>query len=379
MTVPARPGLNVLSAYVPGEAKLPGYANPIRLASNENALGASPKATEAFSKVASQLHRYPDPSARLLRETLAKKFQLDDNRIVCGAGSDELIELIAQGYAGPGDEVIYSQYGFGKYAITIISVGAKPVMVPEKNFTTQVDGILAAVNARTKIIFLANPNNPTGSMLAASDIRRLHQGLPPYVLLVLDAAYADYVDDKTYEAGYQLASNSENVIVLRTFSKIYALAALRIGWAYAHPAVIDIINRIRGPFTLSAPAQSAACAALEDEAHVEKARQHNRQYLPWFRKQMLEMGFQVLPSAGNFVLVRFSEGEQPQQKQVGNQKALEVKSYLNQQGIIIRPLDPYGLHDCLRITIGTAEEMKTVVQKLKDYQSRHQHLRQSAG
>lgn len=379
MTVPARPGLNVLSAYVPGEAKLPGYANPIRLASNENALGASPKAMEAFTKVASQLHRYPDPSARILRETIARKFQLDVNRIVCGAGSDELIELIAQGYAGPGDEAIYSQYGFMKYAITIVTVGAKPVMALEKNFTAQVDSILAAVTARTKIVFLANPNNPTGSLLPASEIQRLHQGLPSHVLLVLDAAYADYVDDKTYEAGYQLASNNENVVVLRTFSKIYALAALRIGWAYAHSSVIDIINRIRGPFTLSAPAQSAACAALEDETHVEEARQHNRQYLPWFRKQILTLGFNVLPSAGNFVLMRFSEGEQLQQRQLGNQKALEMKNYLNQQGIIVRPLDPYGLQDCLRITIGTAEEMKTLVRKLQDYQSRHQHLRQSAG
>ncbi len=379
MTVPARPGLDVLSPYVPGEAKIPGIDKPIRLASNENSMGCSPKAVDAFLTLSGQLHRYPDPSATRLRETISDRFKLHLKRIVCGAGSDELIELLAQAYAGPGDEIIYSQYGFMKYGITAVAVGAKPVPVPEKDFRTQITEILAAITPRTRIVFLANPNNPTGSLLTLDEILTLHRGLPSRVLLVLDAAYADYVDDKTYDPGYFLAEDKENVVVLRTFSKIYGLAALRIGWAYAHESIIDILNRIRGPFTLSAPSQAAACAALGDRQHVQKSFQHNRQWLRWVTQHIQQLRYRVLPSAGNFVMVHFSQSMKPSHRKQGTQLAQDVKSFLNQQGIIVRPLDPYGLPDCLRITIGTSQEMETVVRKFQDYQSRHQHLRQSVG
>jgi histidinol-phosphate aminotransferase len=247
------PGILDISPYVGGESQADGVARPIRLASNESALGPSPKAVAAYKALAGEIHRYPDGGAHGLREALGRHHGLDPARIVCGAGSDELIALLLRGYAGPGAEVLYSRHGFLMYPIGAMAVGATPIAVPERALTADVDGFLARITERTRIVFIANPNNPTGTYLSADEMARLHAGLPPNVVLAIDAAYAEFVNRNDYEPGIALVNRAANVVMLRTFSKIYALAGLRLGWAYCPPAIADVLNRIRGPFNVAAP------------------------------------------------------------------------------------------------------------------------------
>src|SRR5512145_159445 len=269
------PGVLDIAPYVPGTSALPGARPVIKLSSNETPFGPSPRAVEAYLAAAKTLSRYPDGSARPLREAIAKLYGLDPARIVCGAGSDELLNLLATAYLGPGDEAIYSRHGFLLYSIVIMARGATPVVAPEKNHTADVDEILARVTPATRMVFLANPNNPTGTYLTFDEVKRLRAGLPDDVLLVLDAAYAEFVRANDYEAGIELVATTHNTVMTRTFSKIYGLASLRLGWAYCPPEVADALNRIRGPFNVSGPAIAAGIAALSDQAWVQRAVEHN--------------------------------------------------------------------------------------------------------
>jgi len=350
------PGILDIAPYVGGESKAEDVARPIRLASNESALGPSPKAVAAYKALAGEIHRYPDGGAERLRAALGRHHGLDPARIVCGAGSDELIALLLRGYAGPGVEVVYSRHGFLMYPIGALAVGATPIAVPERALTADVDAILARVTERTRIVFIANPNNPTGTYLSADELARLHAGLPPQVVLAIDAAYAEFVNRNDYEPGIALVNRASNVVMLRTFSKIYALAGLRLGWAYCPPAVADVLNRIRGPFNVSAPALAAGVAAVEDVAALARARAHNDKWLPWLSERLQAIGLELTPSVGNFVLARFPD--EPQHN------ADAAFAFLQSRGILTRQMGGYGLPKCLRITIGTGEEMEAVAAAL---------------
>jgi histidinol-phosphate aminotransferase len=353
------PGILDIAPYIGGEATISGIARPIRLASNESALGPSPQAVAAYRALADDIHRYPDGSAATLRAALGRYNGLDPQRIVCGAGSDELIALLLRAYAGPGGEVLYSRHGFLMYPIGAQSVGAAPIAVPERNLTADVDGFLASVTERTRIVFIANPNNPTGTYLSAQEMARLHAGLPPHVVLAIDAAYAEFVNRNDYEPGIGLVNRANNVVMLRTFSKIYALAGLRLGWAYCPPAIADVLNRIRGPFNVSAPAEAAGVAAVEDIAALARARAHNDRWLPWFSERLTALGLDLTPSVGNFVLARFPDAP--------SRNADAAFAFLQSRGILTRKMGGYGLPQHLRITIGTGDEMETVAAALADF------------
>ncbi|MEX0841057.1 MAG: histidinol-phosphate transaminase, partial [Xanthobacteraceae bacterium] len=291
-----RPGVLDIKVYVPGTSTAPGAAKVFKLSSNETPLGPSPRAIEAYRRVATNLQEYPDGAATALRDAIGRAYGLDPDRIVCGAGSDDLLTLLARAYLADGDEAIHTTHGFLVYPIATLGAGAKPVVAPEKNFTADVEAILAKVTPRTKIVFLANPNNPTGTYVPFDEIKRLRAGLPPLVLLVLDAAYAEYVRRNDYEAGIELVATTDNTVMTRTFSKIYGLAALRLGWMYGPAHVVDAVNRVRGPFNVNTPAMTAGIAAIEDAAHVEAARAHNARWLSWLTEEIGKLGLNVTPS-----------------------------------------------------------------------------------
>jgi histidinol-phosphate aminotransferase len=365
-----RPGILDVSPYVGGESKAAGVERVIRLASNESALGPSPRAIAAYQARAEEIHRYPDGGSTELRDALARHHGLDAARIVCGSGSDELIALLVRAYVGPGDEVVYSRHGFLMYPIATIAAGATPIAAPEKNLTTDVDALLAAVTDKTRIVFLANPNNPTGTYISAEDVTRLHAGLPPSVLLIIDAAYAEFVSRNDYDPGVALVdsavvSGAENVVMLRTFSKIYALGGMRLGWAYCSPLVADVLNRVRSPFNVNAAAQAAGIAALADVAAVDRAREHNDIWLPWFTRELTGLGLTVNPSVGNFVLVRFPEAAS--RTDAFTHGADAAFAHLQSRGILTRKMGAYHLPEWLRITIGTEEEMRQVVAVLREF------------
>jgi histidinol-phosphate aminotransferase len=354
-----RPGILDIAPYIGGDSSAPGIERPIRLASNESALGPSPKAIAAYRELAGEIDRYPDGSAAQLRVALGRHHGLDPERIVCGSGSDELIGLLLRAYAGPGSEVLYSRHGFLMYPIGAKAVGATPVAIPERDLTADVDGFLARVTERTRIVFVANPNNPTGTYLSADEMARLHAGLPRHVVLAIDAAYAEFVNRNDYEPGIALVNRAENVVMLRTFSKIYALAGLRLGWAYCPPAIADVLNRIRGPFNVSAPALAAGVAAIEDVAAVARARAHNDRWLPWLSERLTALGLPLTPSVGNFVLPRFPDDPR--------QNADAAFAFLQSRGILARKMGGYGLPRHLRITIGTGEEMEIVAAAVAEF------------
>jgi histidinol-phosphate aminotransferase len=344
---------------VPGKSSAPGVDKIHKLSSNESPLGASPKAIEAYKSVANELQDYPDGAATALREAIGHALGLDPNRIICGAGSDDLINLLARGYLADGDEAIHTTHGFLMYPIATLGAGAKPVVAAEKNFTADVDTILKAVTPKTKMVFLANPNNPTGTYIPFDEVKRLHAGLPPYVLLVLDAAYAEYVRRNDYEAGIELVATSENVVMLRTFSKIHGLAALRLGWIYGPAHIIDALNRIRGPFNVNAPAIAAGIAAIRDSAHLEKARAHNEKWLPWLTTEIEKLGIKVTPSVGNFILLHFPE--------TPGKTAAEADKLLTSRSVIMRAVRAYKLPNCLRMTVGSEEANRLTVKTLAEF------------
>ncbi|HEX3864334.1 MAG TPA: histidinol-phosphate transaminase [Stellaceae bacterium] len=357
-----RPGILDIAPYIGGDSGAPGIERPIRLASNESALGPSAAAVAAYRALAGDIHRYPDGSAAELRAAIGRQHRLDPERIVCGSGSDELIGLLLRCYAGPGDEVLYSRHGFLMYPIGSLSVGATPVAVPEKALTADVDAILAHVTERTRLVFIANPNNPTGTYLSAAEMARLHAGLPPHVVLAIDAAYAEFVNRNDYEPGVSLVNRADNVVMLRTFSKIYALAGLRLGWAYCPPAIADVLNRVRGPFNTTAAALAAGVAAVEDVEALARARSHNDRWLPWLSERLAALGLELTPSVGNFVLPRFPDDPR--------HNADAAFAFLQSRGILARKMGGYGLPQHLRITIGTGEEMEIVAATLAEFIAR---------
>lgn len=354
-----RAGILDIAAYVPGKSKAAGGAKLYKLSSNETPLGASPRAIEAYRAVADRLELYPDGAANDIREAIGRAYGLDPARIVCGNGSDDLLHLLTLAYVGPGDEGLYSQYGFLVYPIAITAAGGRCVVAPETDFRTDVDAMLARVTEKTRIVFLANPNNPTGTYIPFDEVKRLAAGLPKTVLLVLDAAYAEYVTRNDYEAGIELVSTSDNVVMCRTFSKIHGLAGLRIGWMYGPDHVVDAVNRIRGPFNLNAAAIAAGAAAIEDREHMGRAVTHNEEWLPKVTKGLEALGLTVPASVGNFVLILFPD--------VAGKRAPEADAFLQSRGVIVRRMDAYGLPNALRMTIGSAEANEATLAALADF------------
>ncbi len=352
-----RSGVLDIEAYVPGKSTAPGVAKVFKLSSNETPLGPSPRAIEAYHSVATHLQDYPDGSASELRGAIGRAFGLDPDRIVCGAGSDDLLNLLARAYLADGDEAIHTTHGFVVYPIATLGTGARPVVAAETNHTANVDAILAAVTKQTKIVFLANPNNPTGTYISFDEVKRLHRGLPSHVLLVLDAAYAEYVQRNDYESGIELVATSDNVVMTRTFSKIHGLAALRLGWMFGPADVIAAINRIRGPFNVNAPSIAAGIAAIEDLHHQERAREHNARWLAWLSREIEQLGLKVTPSVANFLLIHFPD----------TRSAKEADAFLTLRGLVLRQVGVYKLPNALRMSVGTEEANRLVVAALKEF------------
>ncbi|MBY0511333.1 MAG: histidinol-phosphate transaminase [Rhodospirillaceae bacterium] len=359
-----RPGVMSIPLYEAGKSSIKGTARVIKLSSNEAALGASPHAMAAYGPLAETLYRYPLGDSHELRTAIAEVHGLDVARIICGCGSDEMFALLCRAYAGPGDEVIHTEHAFAIFAIYARSVGAIPVAVKEKNLTADVDTILAAVTPNTKLVFLANPNNPTGTCVPAADIVRLRDGLREDIVLVLDGAYAEFVEAPDYDGGFMLARTTPNTVATRTFSKIYGLAALRLGWAYGPAAIIGAMERLRAPFNVTKAAQAAGVAAVRDQAHIAKAKAHNIKWKQIALQRLRGLGLQVADSAGNFILPEF-----PTTK---GRTAAEADAFLQTKGLIVRRVDGYGLPNHLRITIGNEEEMTAVLDALAAFmESRH--------
>jgi histidinol-phosphate aminotransferase len=355
-----KPGILDIQAYVPGEHSLASGVKPIKLSSNESPLGPSPTAKAAYLKAAEELELYPDGGATQLRQAIAGAYGLNAERIVCGAGSDDLLSLLARAYLGPGDEGLYTRHGFLMYPIAIQACGATPVVAPEVNYTASIDEILKKVTPRTRVVFLANPNNPTGTYVPFQDVRRLRESLPSDVLLVLDAAYGEYVKRNDYEMGLELVATTENTVMTRTFSKIHGLAALRLGWVYCPAAIADVLHRIRGPFNVSGPAMAAGVAAIQDKGHVERSVAHNDRWLEWLQEELPKLGLEVTPSVGNFILIHFAKGDK-------NKGAAAADEFLKSRGIILRRVAGYGLPDCLRMTVGAESDNRAVVAALGDF------------
>ena len=347
-------GILNIQPYVGGKSK----ADAIKLSSNENPWGPSPRAVEAYAAQATKLHRYPDGGHLALREAIAEVHGLPAEQLICGSGSDELLGLLTHAYAGAGDEVLYSAHGFLMYKIYTLANGATPVTAAENNLHTDVDALLAAVTPRTKIVFLANPNNPTGTVIPFSEIRRLRAALPASVILGLDGAYAEYIDDATYEAGESLIRENTNTVMFRTFSKIYGLPALRLGWAYAPAHIIGVMNRVRSPFNVTSPALAAGIAAVRDQAYVTAMRTKNTAERRRLAHSMKPLGWERVPSAANFVLVKFGEHVQP------------LNRFLTENGLIVREVAGYGLPEYLRLSVGTTEENTLLIDAI----TRYKHL-----
>jgi histidinol-phosphate aminotransferase len=357
MPLQPRPEILLIEPYRPGVSKLPGANRVVKLSSNEGAFGPPPAALRAAAAAATNFHRYPDGTATALREAIGARFGLNPAQIVCGAGSDDLIFLLCHIYGGPGTELIMTEHGFSIYEIAGQIAGSRVVKTPERNLTADVDAILAAVSPATRMVFLANPNNPTGTFIPSSETARLRAGLPPDVLLVLDAAYAEYVDRPDYDPGTKLVDAGDNTVMTRTFSKMFGLGGLRLGWGYAPPAVVDLLHRVRGPFNVSVAAHDAGIAALAEPGWVEKSRAHNASERARVTAALTAAGITIYPSEANFVLADFITPE----------KAEAADAHLRGRGLIVRRVGGYGLPHCLRITVGLAEENDLIIEALRDF------------
>lgn len=352
-----KPGILDIAPYVGGKSAIAGVAEPMKLSSNENMLGAGEKARAAYEAAIRNIHVYPDGRATKLRGAVAETHGLEPERLIFGNGSDEVFALLNQTYLTAGDNIVTGQYGFLAYRISAKACEAEVKLAPEPNYKAEVDALLAQVDARTKIVYVSNPSNPTGSWNSGEEIRRLHAALPPEVLLVVDEAYAEYVAEPDWETAFPLARDAENIVVTRTFSKIHGLGGLRIGFGYAPLKVAEAVDRIRLPFNVSAPGLEAATAALSDRAHQEASRALVANWKPRLTQALRGFGLQVLPSAGNFVLVIFENPE----------RATAANDYLNSKGIIVRPVGGYGLPQALRITIGTEDQNRAVIDALSEF------------
>jgi histidinol-phosphate aminotransferase len=350
-----QPGILDIALYEGGAAPTGSMTNAVKLSSNENPFGASDKAKEAYSRAVHQLHRYPSTDHAALRTAIADVHKLDAARVICGVGSDEIIHFLCQAYAGPGDEVLYTEHGFLMYKISALAAGATPVEVPERERTTDVAALLAACNERTKLVFIANPNNPTGTMISAAEVAQLAEGLPEQAILVLDGAYAEYVDG--YDGGLSLVEARSNVVMTRTFSKIYGLGGLRIGWGYGPKAIIDVLNRIRGPFNLSNAQLETAEAAVRDQEFVTRCRTDNARMRAWLAEALAELGVPSDTSLANFVLARFADPAE----------AEACDAFLREQGLIVRRVAGYKLPHCLRITVGDESSCRRVAHAVAQF------------
>ena len=353
-----QPGIMDIALYQGGKASIAGRNDAVKLSSNENPFGPGEKAIEAYRRAGHALHRYPSSDHAALRSALGTTYGLDPDRIICGVGSDEVITFLCQAYAGRGDEVLYSQHGFLMYRISALAAGATPVTAPERDRTTDVDAMIAAMTARTRLVFVANPNNPTGTMISASDVVRLADALPPQALLVLDGAYVEYVENNDGGAG--LVDTRENVVMTRTFSKIYGLGGLRVGWGYGPRHVIDVLNRVRGPFNLSTTQLDVAEAALGDAEHLDRSQRENARMRTWLQSALLELGLQCDRSHANFVLARFDTAAE----------AEACNAHLLSEGLIARQVAAYGLPECLRITVGDEPACRRVVHAIAQVRGR---------
>ncbi|TMM55486.1 histidinol-phosphate transaminase [Sulfitobacter sabulilitoris] len=350
-----QPGIMDIAPYQGGTSHVAGLDNVVKLSSNENPLGPSEAAIEAYRRASYDLHRYPSSDHSALRTAIAEVLGLDADRIICGAGSDEVIAFLCQAYAGEGSEVIHTEHGFGMYRISALAAGATPVEVRERERVTDVDAILAACTDATRLVFIANPNNPTGTMIGAADVARLADGLPRQALLVLDGAYAEYVEG--YDGGVALVESRENVVMTRTFSKLYGLGGLRVGWGYGPAHVIDVLNRVRGPFNLSNAALAAAEAAIRDTAYADHCRAENARWRSWLADALAELGVPSDVSLANFVLARFSSADEAQ----------ACDAYLKSQGLIVRMVAGYKLPNCLRITVGDESACRRIVHAVRQF------------
>jgi len=354
-TIRPKPGILDIALYEGGKAAVAGVANVVKLSSNENPFGPSDKAKEAFLRSVHQIHRYPATDHASLRHAIAEVHGLDADRIICGVGSDEIIHFLAQAYAGVKDEVVFTEHGFLMYRISATAAGATPVEVAERERITDVDAILRACNRRTKLVFLANPNNPTGTMISAAEVERLAEGLPAQAILVLDGAYAEFVEG--YDGGAALVDRRSNVVMTRTFSKIYGLGGLRVGWGYGPRAIIDVLNRIRGPFNLSNTQQEVAEAAVRDQDFVTRCRSENAKMRHWLALALAELGVPSDTSMANFILARFASATE----------AEACDTYLQAQGLIVRRVASYKLPHCLRITIGDESSCRRVAHAIGQF------------
>lgn len=350
-----------IEPYKGGESALPGHAHPIKLSSNENPLGCSPAARAAYLRAAESLALYPDGSAAALRRAIGGRYDLDPARILCGAGSDEIFQMLGRAFLAPGEAILQSQYAFLVYRLVAQAAGARVLSAPDRGYTADVDAMLALLEPGVKLVFLANPNNPTGTYLSAREVRRLHAGLPGDVLFVLDTAYAEYVAAPDYEDGLALAGEFENVLVTRTFSKIHGLAGLRLGWAYGPAAVIDALNRVRGPFNVAAPALAAGEAAIGDQDFPRRSAELNRVELARVSARLSELGLEPVPGFGNFVLVPFPRAP--------GREAAAADAHLRQRGLIVRGVGAYGLGHALRISIGAPDQNDRLLEALAEFQT----------
>ena len=355
-----KPGILEIAPYTPGKTPVPEPGRKVfKLSANETPFGPSPKAMEVYKAAAAHLEDYPEGTSRVLREAIGRAFGLDPDRIICGAGSDEVLNLLAHTYLGAGDEAISTTHGFLVYPIATKANGANVVVAPETNFTADVDAILKLISPRTKLVWLANPNNPTGTYLPFDEVKRLRAGLPPHVLLVLDAAYSDFVSRNDYELGIELVATTDNTVMTHTFSKIHGLAALRVGWMFGPAHVIDAVNRIRGPFNVSTPAMLAAVAAIEDTAHIQMSRAHNEHWRALLTEEIGKLGLKVTPSVTNFILIHFPAAK--------GKTSTDADAFLTKRGLVLRALGNYGLPHALRMTIGTEEANRLVLDGLREF------------
>jgi histidinol-phosphate aminotransferase len=354
-----QPGILKIAPYVPGRSDVPEGVTLIKLSANESPLGASPKAVEAYRSLADKIHVYPEGSSRLLREALGEVHGIDPARIVCGFGSDDILHLLGQIYLGEGDEAVMSQYGFNVYPIITRGASAEVIVAPETDYCASVDAILGAVTARTKVIFLANPNNPTGTYLGVDELRRLHAGLRPDILFVLDSAYAEYVTADDYTVGIDLVDATENVVMVRTFSKM-GIAGERVGWMYGPAHIVDAVHRLRGPFNVTLSGQAVAAAAARDTTFTAQLREHNARWRAWLTNALRSNSITVPPSQGNFILALFKDAETTR----------AAFTALRDKGLLVREMHSYGIANGLRITIGLEAPMRAVADVLKEFGAR---------
>jgi histidinol-phosphate aminotransferase len=358
----AKPGVTDITPYKPGKSQAEGIEHPVKLSSNENILGCSPAAKAAYAAAAEQMNLYPDGRANALRAAIARRYDVEPERLVFGCGTDEIFHLINQVFLEPGDNIIQGEFGFGAYAIGARASQGEVRLAPEPNLLIDVDEMLKLVDERTRIVFVANPANPTGTWITAEEVRRLHAGLPPSVLLVLDGAYAEFCTDPRFDDGLDLARDSANVIVTHTFSKIHGLAALRIGWAYCPVEIADAFDRIRPPFNTSIAGQAAAIEALGDTAFQAQSLELVERWRPWLAQQLGGLGLEVTPSATNFILIRFPT--EP------GRTAADAEAFLARHGYLVRGVAGYGLPQHIRLNVGLEEHNRAVVDLIAQFLGR---------